>query len=440
MKSSIEKVSSLERKLNVEVPAAVVTSTFEKMYKGVQKQATIKGFRQGKAPIATIKSVYGDRIKQDVVQDLVQKHYYEAIREHKIEPISYPDFEFDAPQEGKEFTFTAKIEVRPEVELKDYEGLELQKEKLEIQDEKIENVINNILSARAELVDVLETRPAKKGDIAVIDFEGFVDGKPLENGNGKSHHLELGTNSFIEGFEEGIEGMSIGATKTLNLHFPNPYHAAELAGKPVEFKVVLSGIKKKSLPELTDDFVANMMGSATGSEKHTVASLKKTIHDDIEQSEKKRIETDLKNRILRTLAQKNPVEVPPSMLKNQIEALVEDTKKRMMEQGMSDAQFEDYQTKWSKDFEKTAREMIQSGFLVDAIARKHDLVWTNEDLNSKFEEYAKQTGIELSRIKEFYSRPEQTDRVTYMITEDKVLNFLMSKAKIKEVSKAALKD
>lgn len=442
MKSTLEKVSNLQRRLSIQVPANSVNSAFNEMFKDVQKQATIKGFRQGKAPIATIKNVYGDRIKQDVVQELIQKHYFQALQEHKLDPISYPEFEFDQPSEGQEFSFSAHFEVKPEITLKKYEGLEVDKEKFTVGDEQVNQVLENIRAARAELVDVLEDRPAKLGDVAIVDFEGFVDGSPLPNGAGTNHNLELGAHQFIEGFEEGIVGMKVGDTKTLNLKFPNPYHSAELSGKPVDFKTTLKALKYKKLPELTDAYVNEMMGKSGSpdGETNTVESLKKSIITDLEQSEKKRIDQDFKNRLLKKLVAANPVEVPPSMLKDQKKALVEDMKKRMSEQGMTDDEFQSYSEKWDKDFESSAAEMIQSGFLIDALATKHDLRWTEADLDAKFEEYAKTTGIDKERIKEFYSRPEQMNRVTYAITEDKVIAFLTNSAKVKEVSKDQLKD
>jgi trigger factor len=439
MKSSVEKVSSLERRLNVEIPATVVSQTMEEMLKGVQKQANIKGFRQGKAPIATIKSIYGERVKQDLIQDLIQKHYFKAVQEHKLDPISYPEFEFDSVSEGQNFSFTAHIEIKPEVQLKKIEGLEVEKEMLDISEQKVNDVLENIRAARAELVSVLENRPAATGDIAVIDFEGFVNGAPLENGTAKDHNLELGSSSFIAGFEDGIMGMTIGQSKTLNLKFPDPYHAADLAGKPVDFKVTLTGLKKKQLPELNDEFVAKMMG-AQPQQPQTLAALKETIKKDIEQSETKRIEGDFKNRLLKALVAANPVEVPPSLLKEQKQSLIQDMQKRMTEQGLGEPEFKTYVEKWDKDFESSASEMIQSGFIVDTIAKEKDLKWTEADLEKKFDEYAAQTGIEKSRIREFYSKPEQMNRVTYAITEDKVIAFLVKGAKVKEVSKEKLKE
>lgn len=434
MKTNLENVSNLSRKLKVEIPASVVQSAFQKVFSDIQKDVTIKGFRKGKAPIATIKSIYGDRVKQDVAQDLIQSHYGKALDEHKVEPISYPEFEFADLNENKEFTFTANFDIRPEVNLKKYEGLEVQKEQLDLNAEKTQQVLENIRASRASFAPITEPRAATMNDVAVIDFEGFIDGKPLENGAGKDHHLELGAKQFIEGFEDGIVGMKAGESKSINLKFPDPYHSADLAGKPVEFKVTLKEIKEKVLPELNDEFVKTLGGP------ESLEDLKKTIEEDLKSSETKRIEDAFKNRLLKALVKENPVEVPPSMLKEQKASLVEDFKRRMAEQGMTENDFASYVEKWDGDFEKTASEMIQSSFLVDAIAKKHDLFAKKEDLDAKFKEYAEQMKIEESRIREFYGRPEQASRLTYMITEEKVIDLLNKSVKVKEVPASALAD
>jgi trigger factor len=434
MKSNVEKVSNLSRKMNIEIPAATVAASFNRVFSSIQKDVEIKGFRKGKAPLNTIKSMYGERVKQDVVQDLVQKHYAQALEEHKLEPISYPEFEFADPSEEKDFSFSAAFDVRPEITLKKIEGLEVEKEAYAFDAKKVDDVLNNIRTSRATFETVTEDRAAKNGDTAILDFEGFVDGKPLENGAGTDHNLELGAKQFIEGFEEGVVGMKKGETKTLSLKFPDPYHSADLAGKAVDFKVTLKDIKAKVLPELNDEFIKSLGGP------ESLADLKKTIQEDLEQNDKKRIEDGFKNRTLKTLVKENPVEVPPSLLKEQKASLVEDFKKRMADQGMGEADFGSYVQKWDADFTATATEMIQSSFLVDAIAKKHDLFAKKEDVDAKFEEYAKQTGIEVSRIKEFYGRPDQASRLSYQITEEKVINFLNKTIKVKEVPAGTFKD
>jgi trigger factor len=228
--------------------------------------------------------------------------------------------------------------------------------------------------------------------------------------------------------------MKVGETRTLNLKFPDPYHSADLAGKPVEFKVTLKGLKKKVLPELNDELLKTI-----GSQQ-TMAEFKKTVEEDIEQSEKKRIDDAFRNRLLKKLVEANPVDVPASLLKDQKAALIEDFKKRMGDQGMQENDFNTYIQKWDADFTNSAAEMIQSSFLIDKIAQEHDLGCKKEDIEAKFEEYSKQTGIELSRIKEWYSKPEQMSRLTYMITEEKVVKLLTDKAKIKEVDAKDIKE
>ena len=434
MKAQVQIAEGLQRKINVEIPQTVVATTFDKVYQSIQRNVQIKGFRKGKAPISTIKSIYKTQVLGDVAQDLIQQHYPMALKDNNIDPVSYPEFEFEDPSETKDFSFTAIIEVRPEVKVKKWEGLEVDKEKFVFNDAQFEQVINNIKSSRAKTVDVLEDRAAQMGDIAILDFEGFVDGKPLENGKGTDHNLELGAKQFIEGFEDGVVGMKIGSSKTIGLKFPDPYHSADIAGKPVDFKVTLKGLKKKELPELNEELL-EQIGT-----KQTVEEFKTTLRQDIEQTDKKRIEDSFKNRLVKKLVQENPVQVPASLLKEQKASLIEDFKKRMADQGMQEADFEAYVQKWDSDFAKTASEMIQSSFLIDAIATEHNLLCTKEDLEAKFVEYAKQTGLEESRIREWYGKPDQASRLTYMITEEKVLKLLTSKAKVKEVDAKEIKE
>jgi trigger factor len=198
--------------------------------------------------------------------------------------------------------------------------------------------------------------------------------------------------------------------------------------------VTLKGLKKKVLPEITDELLKSV-----GTEQ-TVEDFKKTITADIEQSETKRIEDSFKNRLLKKLVEANPVDVPASLLKDQKAALIEDFKKRMSEQGMQESDFNTYVQKWDADFAKTANEMIQSSFLIDKLAIDNDLICKNEDVEKRFEEYSKQTNIDLPRIREWYSKPEQMSRLTYMITEEKVIKLLTEKAKVKEVDAKEIKE
>ncbi len=434
MKSTVNKVLGLTRKLDIEVPADRVQSAFDKVYKGIQKNATIKGFRKGKAPLATIRTVYGDRVKNDVLNDLISASYQAALDQHVLEPVGYPKIHFDQFVEDGAFTFTAEFEVRPEIELKKFEGLEVEKEILKVEDKQIDEILENVRQSQAQTVPLLEDRGVADNDVAEIDFEGFIDGKPLEGGSGQGHMLEIGSGRFIAGFEEGLMGLKIGQNRDLDLKFPDDYQAQDIAGKAVHFKVFLKSIKKKVLPELNDELAAK-----SGQFK-TLAEFKDAIRKDITESEQKRINEELRNRVLRQLVKANPVEVPQSLLEQQKQVIVKDVEQRMTQQGMGPKDFEQYKTKWDPDFTQSAMFMVQSTFLVDAVANKLNLQAKESDLEAKIDEFVKQTGIERAKVAEFYAKPDRRTRLSHQVTEERAVAYLLEKAKIVEMPKEKLTD
>jgi trigger factor len=434
MKSTVDKLDGLVRKINVQIPVEKVQQAFDKVYKAIQKKANIKGFRQGKAPLATIKTIYGDQVKSDVVNELVNEGYQTALDEHRLDPVGYPRISFEPIMENKDFTFSAELEVRPEVELKKYEGLVVLKERSEVSDEQVASVLENIRGGQSELVTVFEDRTLTTGDVAEVDFSGFVDGQPLPNGSAEGHQLEIGSNQFIAGFEEGLIGMKIGETRTLNLRFPEPYHEPSLSGAPVTFETKLTAIKKKNLPELNDE-LAQKVGDFK-----TLDDLKARIRADIEEGENKRIMEDVKNRVVRALVEANPVDAPKGLVAQQRASLEEDFKGRLKQQGLSDGDFEEYKKKWSGDFEQSATFMVKSTFLLDALADKLDLRAKPTEIEAKISEYAAQTGIEMDRLQEFYAKPERRSRLQFQVTEEKVVNYLLDKALVTEVSKEQIAD
>jgi trigger factor len=253
MKVDLEKISNLERKLSIEVPLEKVTEALGKIYRSIQDQVTIKGFRKGKAPIEKIKSMYGDKAREDVVRDLIESSYVKALREHKLEPLGQPQIEYDNLKENEPFKFSAQFEIRPDVNIEQFENLPVEKEKLELDQKKVEDVLENLRQSRTKENPLIIIRPAQKGDLATIDFEGFVDGKPLENSAAADQTVEIGSSGFIPGFDDGIEGMNIGESKRIDLKFPEDYREG-LAGKPVTFNITLKRLGQKSVPELSDDF------------------------------------------------------------------------------------------------------------------------------------------------------------------------------------------
>jgi trigger factor len=433
MKPTVENVSKLERKMSFQIPPEDVAKAFEKTYLEIQKNVEIKGFRKGKVPMTKVKELYGDRAQSDVIQSLVEESFFKALDEANLDPINQPQLDMKPLEEGKPFNFSLTFEVHPEVELKKYEGLDVQKEKLDLDHSHVDKTLENIRKNQAQTVPVLEDRSAKKGDIAVIDFEGFVDGAPLEGGKGENHPLELGSNSFIEGFEEAIEGMKVGGSQTIKLKFPETYHVPAIAGKPVEFKVSLKELKKQELPEMNTEFLEKVGFK-------TLEDLKDAILKDYTATEEKRIKEDFKNRLLKELTLANPMEVPKTLLERQKEVLKQDMHQRMGQMGMNEEQFKEYVSKWDKDFTDTATFIVQSSYIVNKIAEKEKLNATPEDVNQKIQTYIVQTGIEEARINEIYNKPENRKRLMNSITEEKVIDFLTAKAKVSEVPKDKLKD
>ena len=434
MKSSLDTQSGLSRKLTIQVPSERVIETFNRLYSGIQKKAAIKGFRKGKAPLSKIKNLYGEEVHRDAVQSLVSAAYQDALMEHTLDPIGYPDINFDKLEEAGEFEFTAEFEVRPEIKINKFEGLKIQKEKFEIGDDQIDTVLDNIRASRKETCPVIEDRPAQLEDIAIVDFEGVMENAPLPGGSGTDHKLELGSNSFIPGFEEGIVGMKIGVTQELNLSFPEDYHAKEIAGKAVTFTVTLKGLEKTELPEINDELAEKVGGFKT------ISELRDAIREDLTISEEGRIKEDTRNRILKALVTENPVEVPKVLHDQQKEMLIKDVHGKMKQQGMSEDQFQEYTSKWGGDFDESASFMIQSSFLVDTIAAEQNLKATDADINLKISSYAEETGMEVEKLKNFYEDPDKKANLKYQLTEEKVVDFLISKANVSEVTKDKLKD
>ena len=367
-----------------------------------------------------------------MVNELVNESYTAALEEHKMDPVAYPKISFQPLEEKKPFSFSAEFEVRPDVDVKNFENLKVLREKLEIPDDRITQVLESIRTGQAEMVTVFEDRGVADGDVAEVNFVGSVGGSPLPNGSAEGHQLEIGAKQFIEGFEEGVIGMRIGESRVLNLRFPEGYHEKSLSGAAVSFDVKLTGIKKKSLPELSDE-LAKKVGPFD-----SLNALKEQIRKDIEEGEVKRIEEEMKNRVVRALVEANPVDAPTSLVAQQKEALIEDFKGRLKQQGLGDGDFDQYKQKWDQDFETSATFMVKSTFLLDTLAEKLKLRANASEIDVKIDEYAKQSGIEIDRLKEFYNKPERRSRLAFQVTEEKVVNYLVGKAKITEVPKEKL--
>jgi len=428
MKTDLENVSKLEKKLKIEVPTQTVNEEFSRAYKYLQREVNIKGFRKGKAPIETIRNIYGEKVKSDVAQNIVQASYWNALKEHKLVPVSMPNVDFGDIKEDAPFTFTVNFEVKPEISIQKKKGFSVEKEKLVIDDARVNSTIDNIRQSHATFQTITEDRGVQDKDFAKIDFEGFIDGAPLENGAAQGHMLEIGAKQFIPGFEEALIGMKKGEKRDINIKFPDDYHVEMLKGKPVMFKVTLHEIQQKVMPEINEEFLKKI-------EQPSEEALRTQIKTEIENSEKNRIDGEARDALLKLFVEANPVEAPKSLIEEQRKALVADFANRLKSQGLSDDNFSEYQEKWSEDFDKTAEFMVKSAFLIDKLAEEEKLTATDADVDAKFEAMAKQWGMEKDKIKAFYKEKQGLERMKYQLTEDKVYDFLLQGSDVKEVEK-----
>jgi len=428
MKSEIIENKGLKRVIKVELDKSEVTNALEKEFVKVQRSVELKGFRKGKAPMDQIKAAYGSKVSQTVLESLVNDNYFNALEEHKLTPIAMPKIDVDeSPKENSGgFSFTAEFEVKPEIELKDLSKLKVKKEKAEIKDEDIDMVIQKARESKAEVNPVLEDRPAQMKDWVKIDFEGYLPKakKPVDNGSAKDFLLELGGNSLIKGFEEGIEGMKVGGEKTLSLHFPTEYFQSELAGKPVDFKVKLNSINKKDFPELNDAFAKEASGL------EDMAAFKKQVREDLMEKKEESLKQKLSDDLLNAFADLHTVEVPESIITQQAENFKSSTSQRLAQQGMNQGGIDDYHKKWEGDYRNNAEKSVKVSFLVEALASKENLYPDEENLKEYYADLSTKTGIDMEKIKSYYGGPEKQRELEFKIMEENVVKFLKDKATI----------
>ncbi len=427
MVSKVEKISGVEHSLSIDVPADKVGEAYKEALVKAGRDATVKGFRKGKAPLATIQAIYGDRVRADVLNDLVSKYYFEALSEHKLYPVCRPEIEITEFDPQKSLSFKAQFEVRPEVKLNHVEGLKLKKEVVRVTEDQINEVLKNVQNQRAQLVDLKEDRSAATGDVVVFDFLGTLDGNPVEGASGNAHTMEIGDNRFLPEFDQALVGMKSSEEKDIKVVFPKDYHHKELAEKMVDFHIKLISVKEKQLPELNDEFIKTL-----GDETMTLSEFKERIREDIELSESERIKSEVRKQASDLLLELNEVESPRSLVAEQKSVLIERFERESRAQGIGAKDLQEFKEKQEAEFTKEAEETVKLDFLVMAIAEKYGLIPSDEEVE---QEQAKVKGM-MSMYNSGKDRsstswvdsPTYRNYLAHKLTMDKVLDFVIEKA------------
>ena len=407
MSVQVEKLEKNMAKLTVEVPAEDVEKAIQGAYQKTKKSINIPGFRKGKAPRQLIEKMYGKEVfYSDAVDAMLPKAYSDAVVECGEEIVSYPKIDVVQIESGKPFIFTAEVAVKPAVTLGEYKGIQVEKAPIEVTDEEIEAQVNKEREANSRTVTV-EDRAVQKGDIATIDFEGFVDGVAFDGGKGENYDLEIGSNTFIPGFEDQLVGAEIGKELDVNVTFPEEYGAKELAGKEAVFKCKVNGIKVKELPEADDEFAQEVSEFDTLDEYK--ADIKAKLLKDKE-DEAKRAKEDA---VIGKIVENATMDIPDAMVEYQTQQMLDDFGRRMQSQGLSLEQYFQFTGMTEADYKEQmkprALQNIQSRLVLEAVAEAEKLEATEEDLEKEYAKMAEQYKLDVDKVKEIFGEYQKEE-------------------------------
>jgi len=434
MQVHVEDISSVQKKITIEIPAERVNEEIDKAYSAIQKKAKLQGFRPGKAPMQLIKRTYSDAMRDDVMRRLYQETLYKAMDEQKVEPIDSPTIESDILEPGVPFKYSAVFEVMPQILLNDYTGLIVNKETFVAKPENIDVELKHMQENMAQLTPLDEGAAIENGHTVSVDYSITVEGSPEENSGTQTAEVEVGSGRLIPGFEEQLIGLKAGESKVFTLELPVGGDNAELTGKNGIFSVNVKEIKRKELPELDDEF-AQQFG-----EYETMEALREKMVEYHEKHEKDRIENEFKERIIQALIMKNPLDVPESMVKRQLDHMFENLKNRLKSQQMSMDMMGLDAEGFRARFRDDAIDKVKGGLLLMALVEKENVSVSDDDLSAHYEKIAAGNAEMLDRIKKHYASNQNAQHsIISEIKEDKAISLLIDHAVITEVDAEQLK-
>ena len=428
MKCKVEKTKNAnEVKLEITVDSEKFNDAIKKVYFKSAKYFNIPGFRKGKAPMQIVEKYYGKEIfYEDAFNEVAGEALDEAVKENDLYVVSRPDIDVTQIEKGKDLIFTAVMQTKPEAELGKYKGVEIKKIEYKVTDDDINHELGHMQEHNARIVSV-EDRPVEKGDITVIDFEGFVDGKAFDGGKAEGHELEIGSNTFIPGFEDQIVGMKIDEEKDINVKFPDEYFSKDLAGKDATFKVKLHEIKKKELPELDDEFAKDV------SEFDTLKELKEDIKKKQQKQNDDKAKYETQDAVIKAVCENVKVDIPSGMVETEVENMLKDIEQRLSYQGLKLEQYLQMmgktQDEMKKEYEPQAIESIKSRLMLEAVIKAEKIEATDEEVDEKLKEMAKNYGKE--NDEEFLKNENVRNYIKEGLTSEKALEFLVKNAKMK---------
>lgn len=440
MLSRWEKIEHNKIKLEIEVTAPEVDRALERAYRSVVRKVNLPGFRKGRVPRRVLEAHFGPGVlHQDALEMIIPPAYDEAISEVDEEPIDQPQFDFESLEPGKDFQFEATVEVMPPVELGEYKGVAVEQEENEITEEDLEQHLETLQEQHARLVTVEEEdRAAEEGDLALIDFQGSIDGEPFSGGEAENYSLELGSKTFIPGFEAQVVGMQRGMEKEIAVTFPEDYHEQEFAGKEALFKVTLKEIKQKQLPDLDDDFVKEI------SDFETLPEFKADLKERLEKAAAAKAKTDLEEALVKKVAEASQVELPSVLVERQIDRMLGEMEQYLRYQGLTLDKFVELSGKSMEELREEKRgeaeRRTKANLVLDAVVKKEGFAVDDSEIDAEIIALSDRHHDDPERIRDIFEKQGRIPLLKEELRIRKAIDLLVEEAEIEKVKKAEKKE
>jgi trigger factor len=427
MKIAVDELSPVQRKISVELPPETVASEFSRAYSNLGQRVRVKGFRTGKIPRNVLQGIYGEEIKGQVRSQLVEETLGGVIKERALQMVSRPEVEANELEEGRPFSFTAVFEVKPEIEVKNYLGFEVEKVKLAVTGAQVDQALERLRDGHARLEPVEDRGIVRKGDFVTLDFEGSITGKPVPGAKGENYLLEVGGGQALPQFEDAVAGLPLGEKQAIHITYPQDYPNRELAGKAVDFSIVVREIKNKVLPVLDDEFAKDQGECAS------LEELKEKIRLRLEDELKRIQEEELKEQLINRLTENHSFAPPASMVERQTRYLMERYQNRAPGQPAPESEPSPSMEEARKTLEPRARRQVQATLLIEKIAQFERIEVADKELQERVDNLARAAGERGKKVREAYSRPESRADLRAQMVFDRTVSFLLQRAKVKEV-------
>jgi trigger factor len=422
---NVEDISPVKKKICFDIPWVDVKNELDTVYRKVGRTAKVRGFRPGKIPREILEIHCREQVEEETVANLVNRYYWNTLRERDIQAVTQPQVEQKGIEKEKDFIFSATIEVEPNIEPKNYLGLELVKDESIVTDQDLETRLQEIRQLFATMEDLKEDRGLVEGDFAELDFSGFIAGDKIKELTSENYLLEIGSKTFVPGFEDQLIGMKKGETRSIIVKFPENYHAQNhLAGKDIEFTVKILGIRVKKMPEIDDNFIKNF------ERYESLESMRADIRSNLEDEKKRKSESELHKNIGEKLLANNDFEVPESFIGRQIYYMMADAQRRLVSGGMDTKKAAEFSLKLRDQIRGEAIKIVKIDLLLKNIARKEGLSVSEAEVDTQIREIALQRAQDYETFKKSLEKDDLIGNLTSEIISRKTYEFLLMNATV----------